>query len=764
MKFFKQKPSRKPTANASAGAPPFDDEDDYLPSPARSEPASPTSRSPTKQFAATASPTKASASAATPNLPSPAGKSPALPPYAAGPGSARSSPTKLRSTSPSAQQQPYTASPASSPRPKKSSSSSSRHHTSSSARHHPASAADPGSPVTSVPTNSNSHSSSSSRRRKIDPNTHPLNLPPEERKRLSLLSAMSNRNSTDTDRDTPGVTSGAASPSSPNPLQNAQPQKRRSQSPPQSAPSPPPASNGTVPVNGSSSNGDVPLPPPHKTPAPTPAEEAEAFKNLGNKYFKEKSYHAAITEYTKAVNLVPQSATYLSNRAAAYMSASNYTSALEDCLRAADLDPQNAKILLRLARIYSSLGQPEEAILTFGRIHPPPSAKDMAPAKEMLQHVNAARDALENGTTGSMVLHALDMASRLLGPGATQPRKWQLMRGDAYLKMGGENNIGEAANIAISLLRYNSQDPEAIILRGRALYAQGDNTQAERHFRRAIEMDPDQRDAIKWLRIVQKLDRMKEEGNREYKAGRWQEAIDKYTDALGIDPTNRGINSKLLQNRALCRLKLKQYDDAIADCDSAISLDPSYSKARRTKANAYGLAERWEDAVREWKALAEREPEDRTVLKEVKRAELELKKSQRKDYYKILGVTKDADEKDIKKAYRKLAVVHHPDKNPGDEDAEARFKDIGEAYETLSDPQKRARYDSGEDLMDPSDMFGGGGGMHGGIDPEILFSMMGNQGGFGGGGGGFPGGGGGGFHFNQGGGRQRGFPGGFQFQ
>ncbi len=478
------------------------------------------------------------------------------------------------------------------------------------------------------------------------------------------------------------------------------------------------------------------------------------------------------------------------------MSAGNYLSALEDCKRAADLDPQNAKILLRLARIYTSLGQPEDAILTFGRIHPPPSAKDMAVAKELLHHVNAARDALENGTAGSMVLHALERAGKLLGASALQPRKWQLMRGEAYLKMGGDNNIGEAANIAISLLRSNNKDPEAITLRGRVLYAQGDNTQAERHFRIAIEMDPDMKSAIKWLRIIQRLDRTKEEGNKEYKAGNWQVAIEKYTSALGIDPSNRGINAKLLLNRALCRIKLKQFDEAIADCDSAVALDPQYSKARRTKANAYGMAERWVDAVREWKALAEREPDDRAVMKELKRAELELKKSQRKDFYKILGVTKSADDKEIKKAYRKLAVVHHPDKNPGDAEAEARFKDIGEAYETLSDPQyeppslfslcsysflealhtdlssllfrKRARYDSGEDLVDPSDMFGGGGGMHGGIDPEILFGMMGGQGG-GGGFGGFPGGhgGGGSFHFNQSGGgsRQRGgFPGGFQFQ
>ncbi|CAK7268371.1 hypothetical protein SEPCBS119000_003027 [Sporothrix epigloea] len=754
MKFFKNKPSRKPTANTSAGAPSLDDEDDYLPSPSRSEPASPANRSPTKQFAAAATPAKVPASSAAPFRSPPAGDFSSPPPYTADSGSGRSSHTKHRSISPPAEQPPYSVPSASSPRPKKSSSSSKVATSSPSSRKLQSPAADARLSSTTLPTSS--HQSSSSRRRKIDPNTHPLNLPPEERKRLSLLSAMSNRTSVDANGDALGVPSDATSPSSPKPLQTSQTQKR-SRSPQQtsepSTSSPPPASNGTVPLSANGSNGSVPVPPPHKTPAPTPAEEAEAFKNLGNKYFKDRSYHAAITEYTKAVNLVPQSATYLSNRAAAYMSASNYTAALEDCLRAADLDPQNAKILLRLARIYSSLGQPAEAILTFGRIHPPPSVKDTAPAREMLQHVNAARDALENGTTGSMVLHALEMASRLLGPGAPQPRKWQLMRGDAYLKMGGTSNIAEAANIAIALLRYNSQDPEAIILRGRALYAQGDSAQAERHFRRAIEMDPDQRDAIKWLRIVQKLDRMKEEGNREYKAGRWQEAIDKYTDALSIDPSNRGINSKLLQNRALCRLKLKQYNEAIADCDNAISLDPSYSKARRTKANAYGLAERWEDAVREWKALAEREPEDRTVLKEVKRAEMELKKSQRKDYYKILGVTKDADDKEIKKAYRKLAVVHHPDKNPGDESAEARFKDIGEAYETLSDSQKRARYDSGEDLVDPSDMFGGG-GMHGGIDPEILFSMMGNQGGFGGGG----------FQFQGGNQRQRAYPGGFQFQ
>lgn len=554
--------------------------------------------------------------------------------------------------------------------------------------------------------------------------------------------------------------------------------------PPNVPSSPPPQTNipgafDTPKTNGTKVNGEGPAPPPHKTPtsppaaaAPTP-EDAEAFKTAGNKLYKAGNYKKAIEEYTKAFEAQPSSATYLNNRAAAYIGLGQYINALEDCVLADELDPNNSKILLRLARVYTNLGRPQDALDTYARIQPAPSAKDVAPAKAMLQHIQVAEDALKNGTTGSMALHALDQAEKLIGLGASKPRKWQLMRGEAYLKMGNVNALGDAQNVAMSLLRNNNKDPEALVLRGRALYSQGDNPKAIQHFRSALECDPDYRDAVKYLRMVQKLDRMKAEGNADYKASRWQKAIDKYTDALEVDPTNKGTNSKLLQNRALCRNQLKDYKGAIEDCERAISLDPSYTKAKKTKANALGQSGKWEDAVRELKALQEQEPNDPTLAKDVRNAELELKKSKRKDYYQILGVEKDADENQIKKAYRKTALIHHPDKNPGDQAAEERFKDITEAYETLSDPEKRARYDSGEDLMDPMEGFGGGmgGGMQ--IDPEILMQMFGAQmGGMGGGGGR----GGGGFHsfgggmpggMGGGGGRRgapQGFPGGFSFQ
>ena len=95
-----------------------------------------------------------------------------------------------------------------------------------------------------------------------------------------------------------------------------------------------------------------------------------------------------------------------------------------------------------------------------------------------------------------------------------------------------------------------------------------------------------------------------------------------------------------------------------------------------------------------------------------------------KDFYQLLGVNRDASDSEIKKAYRKLAIQFHPDKNPGNKEAEEKFKEISAAFDILKDPEKRSKYDQfGHDAFR-------GGHSSGGVDPFDLFKDV-----FGGGGG-----------------------------
>ncbi|KAF9478422.1 hypothetical protein BDN70DRAFT_879947 [Pholiota conissans] len=155
--------------------------------------------------------------------------------------------------------------------------------------------------------------------------------------------------------------------------------------------------------------------------------------------------------------------------------------------------------------------------------------------------------------------------------------------------------------------------------------------------------------------------------------------------------------------------------------------------------------EEWEDAVRVFERAFEASGRsDRNIHGRLQKAQKLLKQSKQKDYYKIVGVSRDADEKTIKKAYRKAAKVAHPDKGG----SEAKMALLNEAYEVLSNPELRQRFDNGEDPMDPMSQQGGHPFANGQHPFAQFFQQQGSRG--------FPGGFAGGpnggfqFHFSQG--------------
>jgi DnaJ family protein C protein 7 len=287
------------------------------------------------------------------------------------------------------------------------------------------------------------------------------------------------------------------------------------------------------------------------------------------------------------------------------------------------------------------------------------------------------------------------------------------------------------------LLRDAPSNTNVLRIRGKAMYLLGRNDQAINHFQEALRFDPDNKACFALFKQVKKLEKLKEAGNAAFKIGRMQEAYDRYTEALEIDKENSTFNAVLHCNRAAVALKKGNYKQTIEDCTACLDVDGSNLKALSRRASAYLKIEDYESAIRDLTASKKIAPQDSDVREQLHHAQRELAKSKRKDYYKILEISKDADERDIKKAYRRLALQYHPDKNHSAAEAEktaaeAKFKDVGEANDVLSDPEKRRRYDSGADL----DMHAGGHeGFGHDVDVNSMFQMFFNAQGGGGRGG-----------------------------
>ncbi|PFH45819.1 hypothetical protein AMATHDRAFT_71065 [Amanita thiersii Skay4041] len=481
--------------------------------------------------------------------------------------------------------------------------------------------------------------------------------------------------------------------------------------------------------------------------------KAERVKEQGNVAFKAKYYGEAIDLYTKAIELNPSEPSFLTNRAASYMAIKRFRAALDDCQKAATLQSSSpsSKTLLRLARCQLSLGSTTPALSTINTvltIEPNNTAAIQlrGKAKALQGHVHNFEASRKKKDWGMARLSLEKCLQAIDGEGGEVPTEWRLWRVEVELSRANWEAAGIAANDA---LRLNPNSPDVLTLRGLVLFLGGRLPQALQHAQSALRLDPGHEPAQKLRKRVKEVERLKEEGNVAFKAGRLQEAYDKYTEALDRigntqEEGNGGqIRATLLSNRATTLLKLDRHEEALADTDASLTLVPTSFKALRTRARIHLHLEKYDAAINDFKSAIQQaqmegaatDADVRALKTDLKKAEAALKRSKTKDYYKILGLPRDCSEADIKKAYRRESLKHHPDKG-GDEE---KFKLVVEANAVLSDPARRQRYDMGEDEDGMNDGFPGGGmggmGMSN-VDLAELFAQFHGAGAFGGAGGG----------------------------
>ncbi|XP_065213632.1 dnaJ homolog subfamily C member 7 [Planococcus citri] len=429
---------------------------------------------------------------------------------------------------------------------------------------------------------------------------------------------------------------------------------------------------------------------------------ADSLRKRGNEEYKAKEYTKALKFYSDAIDILPENASYYGNRAACYMMLGQYYKALEDARKSINLDTQFVKGYLRIIRCCITMGETVEAeknLKIVSKLDPtnPNIPTEQSNLQQLKTIFSSAESSYKNKDYRQAIYYldrALDVAKSCIS--------FKIMKAEclAFLK-----RFQEAQEIVNSILNsIDKQNVDAIYVRGMCMYYMDNIDRAFTHFQHVLKLAPDHSKTVDIYKRAKLLKQKKEKGNEAFKASKLKEAYNYYTDALSIDPMNDSYNSKLYFNRATVAFKLGRLSESVEDCSSALSLDDKYIKPLLRRAKCYLDLQQFDEAVRDYEKAfkLERTDEVRLLLNEAK---LQQKKSKRKDYYKILGIQADASTDEIKKAYRKRALVHHPDRHANategeKKEQEKKFKELGEAYGVLSDPNKRSRYDNGQDLED----------------------------------------------------------------
>ncbi|CAH9079328.1 unnamed protein product [Cuscuta epithymum] len=508
-------------------------------------------------------------------------------------------------------------------------------------------------------------------------------------------------------------------------------------------------------------------------------EACEKCRIRGNKAYKAGDLSRADEFYSKGIRSVSHSnipecciqplLLCYSNRAATRMSLCRVREAINDCSRAAALDPSFLKVKLRAGNCYLLLGEVQEAVVNYNscleskaavcldrRIAIEASnglqkaekvAEKLRLSVELLQQktADAAKGALEIIAEALCISLYSEKLLEMKAEGLCMLQKYgeAIKLCEQTLDFAEKNHVSlSTENIKGSLRMWRW------CIMSKSYYYLG-KLEAALHLIEKQEQvlfvkdrsgNISRESPLPLGAVIRDLLDHKKAGNEAFQSKKFAEALDHYNAAISCSVESRPFAAICFCNLAAAHQSLGQIIDAIADCSVAMALDENYSKAASRRATLHEMIRDYAHAVTDLQmliSLLENQnshqdgSQDRSTnsgsstLKELRKARQRLSSVQEKaksgiplDLYLILGIKASDPESDIKKAYKKAALKHHPDKavqflaktesmegqlrkdisDKVQKDADRLFKMIGEAYAILSDSNKRSNYDYEEEI------------------------------------------------------------------
>ncbi|KAK2860440.1 hypothetical protein Q7C36_004606 [Tachysurus vachellii] len=442
--------------------------------------------------------------------------------------------------------------------------------------------------------------------------------------------------------------------------------------------------------------------------------EIEQHLEMGRKLLAAGQLAEALSHYHSAVE--GDSKNYLTyyKRAAVFLAMGKSKSALPDLTRAIQLKPDFLAARIQRGNILLKQGNPQDARDDFQAVlHRSP---DTAEAHNQLRRVEELEQLQEEAHKAHHrgdYTTTIQVLERVIEISPWDPESREL-RAECYIR------IGEPKKAILDLTpaaRLRTDNRAAFLKLSRLLYDLGQHHESLSEIRECLKLDQDDKECFAHYKQVKKLSKQLDSAEELISEQRYQEAIEKYESVMRTEPNVHFYTNKAKERICFCLVKNKKAEEAVDTCSEAHQRDPQNIHILRDRAEAYILLQEYEKAVEDYQEAREFDQGNQEIREGLERAQKLLKMSRKRDYYKILGVSRTASKQEIIKAYRKLAQQWHPDNFQSEEEkkkAEKKFIDIASAKEVLTDPEMRQKFDSGDDPLDPENQQGGGGGGGGG--------------------------------------------------
>ncbi|XP_072114840.1 dnaJ homolog subfamily C isoform X2 [Mobula birostris] len=417
--------------------------------------------------------------------------------------------------------------------------------------------------------------------------------------------------------------------------------------------------------------------------------EVEKHLEMGKKLLAAGQLADALSHFHAAVDGDPDNYIAYYRRATVYLAMGKSKSALPDLSKVIQLKPDFTSARLQRGNLLLKQGKLGEAEEDFKKVvQSNPSEKEENEAKTQLTKADEiqriivqARAAFENQDYTT----AIDLLNIILET-CVWDSDLRELRAECYIQI---DESGKAISDLKATSKLKNDNTEAFYKISIIYYKLGDHEMSLGEIRECLKLDPDHKHCFAHYKQVKKLNKQLATGEDLIRQEKYSDAINKYESAMKTEPNVFQYTLYAKERICHCLSKNQQAKEAIRTCTQVLEQDASNVNALKDRAEAYILEEQYEEAIKDYEIARDHSEHDQAVKEGLEKAQKLLKQSQKKDYYKILGVKRSAKKREIIKAYRKLAMQWHPDNFQEENEkkqAEKKFIDIAAAKEVLTDP------------------------------------------------------------------------------